>query len=161
MTKEAKAEDDEDLSTPRTPRMKRITVNGHVKPVVDRNNRFSALARPQDKREASPVRALGDEHISTSRRSSVRRTANPKAAADTISPSPLRNVAAPSSRAQGLSTAFPALPTKGTPKFVSKPKAAHPPAHLTPIQVATCGTPDRVKMTAPMRYADLLRDKLK
>ena len=99
-----------DLVTPIKLRVRRNTVKSQVETKPDRNNRFSALARFQDQRKLSPIRTFENQHTLTSRRLSVRATANPKPAAKPINPSLLRNAAAFSSRPPGLSAGFPALP---------------------------------------------------
>lgn len=164
---EVKLKDDEegtDSRSPLKPRVIRIDVKGHSKPKpgLDPNNRFSLLTRFQETDlRSAPVRPLEIAPESTSRRSSVRRAANPRKSTKALSPSPLRTMTATSSRAQGISkskSAFPELP--GTKAVKPKIKAPHPPARLTPEKALDFSAQQLRRGAVPMNYAAVLRRKL-
>ena len=158
------------LQSPLQLKIKRIELKDSIpsKSSMDRNNRFSALsAHRPEKPQAAAVRSDEAGSGSTSRRSSVRRTANVQPPAKEPRPSPLRNVTGTSSRPQSLS-GFPELPaTKAKPKT----KAPHPPAKLSPKQAVDFGKEvskrgglvgggSRGGHAAPIDYAAILKDRL-
>ena len=162
-----RATDEEFL--PKTP--KRVTLPGPNKTMknADPNNRFSALSQHlADDNEPAPSRDPESPPMAISRRSSVRRTANvptTQTSPTAISPSPLRNVAVPTTPPQ-VGSEFPALPNTAKAKVAIK--EPHPPANLSPTQAAALGSPreqrlnnaPRGKNTTPMSYAKIAQMKL-
>ena len=171
MKVKVKHEDKNVLQSPLQVKMKRIEGKDSIasKSSMDRNNRFSVLSVYRaEKPQTTPVPSDEAGSVSTSRRSSVRRTANIQPPAKESRPSPLRNVAGKSSPAQGLS-GFPKLPA--TKAMKPKTKAPHPPATLSPKQAADFGKDpsnrgghvggaSRGGHAGPVNYAAMLKNNL-